>query len=262
MEVFGGKMDSAAQRKQFWDDQAKAYSGSTMAVNSDPHLEEMSTREILKLIPDGLRVCDVGCGNGHPIIEAALQNPHGVFSGCDSSVEMVDIAKARNTAPNLTFWHGDITTMRDQAPTFDIVLGRRLLVNLNYGEKLAALDNIRAMLKPHGKYIMVECWQEPLDKINAMRKIIGAEEIKVRSVNEYLTQSFFTREICQRFTPKSIAPKTYGSLYYLESRVFNAGGDYNAPINLLAKKLIEAGLDPLTYEYGYCPESIWELQPR
>jgi ubiquinone/menaquinone biosynthesis C-methylase UbiE len=255
-------MDSADQRKQFWDDQAKTYSGSTMAVNFDPHLEEISTREILKLIPDGLRVCDVGCGNGHPIIEAALQNPHGVFTGCDSSVEMVKIALARNTAPNLTFFHGDITTMTtDPLPRFDIVLGRRLLINLNYGEKLAALDNIRAMLKPYGKYIMVECWQEPLDKINAMRKIIGADEIKVRSVNEYLTYDF-AREMWQRFTPTSIAPKTYSSLYYFISRVFNAGGDYNAPINLLAKKLIEAGLDPLTSEYGYCPESIWELQPR
>jgi ubiquinone/menaquinone biosynthesis C-methylase UbiE len=254
-------MDSAAQRKQFWDDQAKKHGTTTMAVNSDPHLEEMSTREILKLIPDGLRVIDVGCGNGHPIIEAALQNPHGQFSACDSSVEMIDTAIARNTAPNLAFWHGDITTITDPIPGYDIVLGRRLLINLNYGEKLRALDNILAMLKPHGKYIMVECWQEPLDKINAMRKVIGAEEIKVRSVNEYLTHSF-ARELWQRFTPRSIAPKTYGSLYYFISRVFNAGGDYNAPINLLAKKLIEAGLDPVTYEYGYCPENIWELQPR
>jgi len=252
-------MEGIAQRKEYWEQPGQV-------TNFDPHLEELSTKEILKLIPDGLKVADIGCGNGHPIIEAALANPNGRFHGFDASGAMIAEATKLNTASNLEFKIVDIaeTLMHPLMAfetRFDIVLSRRLLINLNYGEKIRVLDNIIKMLNPHGKYIMCECWQEPLDRINAMRKVLGAEAIPVRPVNEYLTQDF-ARELWARFTPLSIAPRTYGSLYYIISRVFNARGDYNDPINLKAIRLVESGFDPLTAEYGYCPESIWILKPR
>ena len=250
---------SREEREAFWNQPGQV-------TNFDPHLEELSTREILKLIPDGLKVADIGCGGGNPIIAAALANPNGRFHGFDASKAMIEAATTLNTAKNLEFRVRNIAEplvhpFMAFETRFDIVLSRRLLINLNYGEKIRVLDNIIKMLNPHGKYIMCECWQEPLDRINAMRKVLGAEAIPVRPVNEYLTQDF-ARELWARFTPLSIAPRTYGSLYYFISRVFNARGDYNDPINLKAMRLVESGFDPLTAEYGYCPESIWILKPR
>src|ERR1700730_1553745 len=54
------------------------------------------------LIPDGLRVVDLGCGTGHLL--AALNPAHGV--GVDMSPAMIDIA--RRNHPDLEFVVGDV----------------------------------------------------------------------------------------------------------------------------------------------------------
>src|SRR6516162_1981053 len=238
MAQFGGKMIvNREEREAFWNQPGQV-------TNFDPHLEELSTREILKLIPDGLKVADIGCGGGNPIIAAALANPNGRFHGFDASKAMIEAATTLNTAKNLEFRVRDISEplvhpLMAFETRFDIVLSRRLLINLNYGEKIRVLDNIVKMLNPHGKYIMCECWQEPLYRINAMRKNLGYNAIPVRPVNEYLTEEFM-REVTQRFVPRMINPIDYGSHYYFISRVYNADGDYNDPINRRALRLTEA----------------------
>jgi hypothetical protein len=144
---------------------------------------------------------------------------------------------------------------------YDIVLGKRLLINIKGFAKLQALKNIYAMLKPNGAYIMIECFVEPLERINNIRSRLGLERINVRSFNEYLHASFIG-DIGRYFDVEKLIDR--GSLYYFISRVFNAylsGGkpEYQAPINKLAAQLTLEGVQPMQ---GYAPEVTYLLKKK
>jgi hypothetical protein len=108
---------------------------------------------------------------------------------------------------------------------------------------------------------MIECFLEPLERINSVRARLGLDRINVRSFNEYLGSSFM-KEIDRYFVVEKKIDR--GSLYYFISRVFNAylsGGkpEYLAPINQLAAQLTLDGVEPML---GYAPEVTNLLRKR
>ena len=86
------------------------------------------------LVPEGLRVLDLGCGTGHLL--AALKPSYGV--GLDFSPRMVEIA--RSNYPGLQFIHGDVedaeTISRLQGP-FDVIV---------FSDTIGSLDDCQSTL--------------------------------------------------------------------------------------------------------------------
>ena len=250
--------------KEFWEEQALKHGESVAAVNFDPIAEQIETKLLNELIGDGFSVADVGCGNGGTLIELAVARPNGIFVGYDLAQGMVDVAESHRNRiglKNVRFVQFDATTSIPEKEAYDIVLGKRLLINIKGSAKLQALKNIYAMLKPNGAYIMIECFVEPLERINNIRSRLGLERIKVRSFNEYL-QASFIGEIGRYFDVEKLIDR--GSLYYFISRVFNAylsGGkpEYQAPINKLAAQLTLEGVQPMQ---GYAPEVTYLLKKK
>ena len=106
---------------------------------------------------------------------------------------------------------------------------------------------------------MMECFLEPLRRINDMRIKIGLNEIRVRPFNEYLEEDFI-ENISDLFSVEREVD--YEGLYYFISRIFNAylsDGEpaYDAPINQLAEKLLSLGFNPIK---GYSPELGYVLK--
>jgi ubiquinone/menaquinone biosynthesis C-methylase UbiE len=252
--------------KEFWEKQAIEHGDNVAAVNFDPIQEDLVVELLNEIVPDGMAVADMGCGNGRALIELAVARPNGRFVGYDFAENMVSVAEARRQKfglSNVRFACFDATDAlpSDAIGAFDIVLGKRLLINVKGPTKLKALKNIADMLKPGGTYIMVECFDEPLQRINKIRAGLGLERIVVRSFNEYLIESFID-EVRTLFTVERIVDRD--SLYYFISRIFNAylsGGkpDYHAPINQLAGRLVHEGVRPMT---GYSPEVTYVLKKR
>lgn len=252
--------------KDFWETQAEKYKEDVMAVNFDPQEEELELYALDNLIKDNETILDLGCGNGRTIIRLAPKKPNSCFYGIDFAKGMIDIAnktKEELKQENVKFWHFDASSKG--LPSFlnnkkyDKIITKRLLINLKGNKKYDAIDNIFTLLKKDGIYIMIECFKEPLIKINEIRKKLELDEITVKFFNEYLTHDIFNKINNKFFIYKKI---DFESLYYFISRVFNAflangEPDYNSPINKLAVKLIQNGVNPVE---GYSPEILYLLK--
>jgi ubiquinone/menaquinone biosynthesis C-methylase UbiE len=253
--------------KEFWEEQASKYGEGVAAVNFDPIEDNFAGTLYQELVPDKRRVADLGCGNGRTSIELAQRCPGGKFIGFDFAENMVRVAEERRQRleiKNVLFRQFDVTATDlpdGAAGAFDIVIGKRLLINIKGDSKRRALRNIHKMLTHDGTYIMTECFIEPLDRINDIRATLDLERIGVKFFNEYLSDAFM-EEINKYFTVERKID--IGSLYYFISRVFNSylsGGkpDYFAPINQLASKLVLSGVRPMQ---GYAPEVTLVLKKR
>ena len=249
----------------FWEDQAEKHGFDVEAVNYDPHGEDLEMFVLQDLIEDGQRICDLGCGNGRTVLQLAEQNQKAEFVGVDSSASMIEVAETIREGEgfdNVTFHHHDareenVTELFDQK--FDIVITKRLLINVQGEEKLHVIDNIDAILKHDGVYLMIECFLEPLKNTNDVRELIGLSRIEVKRFNEYLTHDFF-EEIDDRFDIRESIE--FGSFYYFISRVFNAyladgEPNYHTRINKLAVELSKQGVVDFD---GYGPEVLHILE--
>lgn len=252
--------------KDFWEEQALKYKDSVKAVNFDPLAEELELNTIDSLIKDKQSVCDLGCGNGLLLLHLAKKFPLNKFYGFDFSDSMIENAnnlKKEHNLDNVEFKVFDLTqNIIDIIDIkFDVVITKRLLINLKGETKFKAIHNINNLLKKEGTYIMFECFIEPLDKINEIRKLLNLKEIEVKFFNEYLNYNFI-EEISDIFSVKD--KKDFGSLYYFISRIFNAylsegEASYNAPINELAVNLSKKGFNPIS---GYSPEIMYIFEKK
>jgi len=247
--------------KSFWESQAAKFKNDVKAVNFDPLEEDLEFFYLGQLVKDGESVCDLGCGNGRTLLDLALKNPQCDFHGVDFAENMIKIAndtKISMGVQNINFYclsAGSDDLEKILMRKFDKVISKRLLINLNSNDKLKAIENIHKILKDNGDYIMVECFMEPLERINIIRGKLELSEIKIKFFNEYLSEEFLT-EISKIFVLNREID--FESLYYFISRVFNASlsqgePDYFAPINKLALELTKMGINPIK---GMSPEKI------
>ena len=254
--------------KEFWEKQAKDYKFDVKAVNFDPIEEELELFFLDSLIESEGKICDIGCGNGRTLLHLANSKPNSEFYGLDFIDDMITTAKEQKQLMGLKNIEFDVLDANDENVKkmfnfkFDQVISKRLLINIHGADnKNKVVKNIHSILKDNGRYIMIECFIEPLDKINEIRKSLDLSEIKVKHFNEYLTHDFL-QEINDLFEIEQIID--FESLYYFTSRIYNAHlskgePDYYAPINQLAAKLTKTGVNAMT---GYSPEMIYVLKKK
>jgi len=249
----------------FWEEQAVQLKEDVRAVNFDPILDELENFFLEELVGDNDVVCDLGCGNGRATIYLAQKKPNSLFCGIDFADNMIKVANEQKQQLNIAnvYFRQHDAAADDLLPFLDIkfdkIVSKRLLINLKGDKKLKVIKNIHSLLKDNGKLIMVECFSEPLSKINNIRRKLNLNEITVKFFNEYLSFNFL-HEIKDYF---SVCQKIdFGSLYYFISRIFNAAlsegtPDYSAPMNMLAAQLIKMGVNPIE---EYSPEMIFVLK--
>jgi SAM-dependent methyltransferase len=101
------------------------------------------------LIPEGLRVLDLGCGNGHLL--AALRPSSGI--GVDFSPGKV--ARAKNAHPDQTFICDDIENLKDTpdfAEAFDVIVMSDTIGSLD--DCLATFQSLHRFCKPETRLIV------------------------------------------------------------------------------------------------------------
>lgn len=194
-------------------------------------------------------ILDVGCGNGFSTIKIATTYPETYITGVDFSPEMIAAAKKADNYGQVDFCEGDVLALSRnidlQAGSYDVVISTRCLINLaNWAEQKLAILEMRKMLKPGGRLILVENFQEGLDNLNAIRAGVGLPPIKTRWHNKYLPMAEF-----KKFLGTGLFSLEYteniGNFYYMASRVLYAKmaadkgeePDYNHPINAIASQM-------------------------
>lgn len=220
---------------EFWNKQALKHKNSQLATTPDLFAAQLEIKEILKYLSNGDTVLDIGCGNGFKDIEYCKQRDI-IIKGFDYSEEMIKNAKQYENE-NLSFEQGDILELNENI-LYDIVITNRCLINLaTHEQQIHAIDNIYDVLKPGGKYLMMECTKQGLNKINEVRQNLELETIKERWHNKYLDEEKIIEYVKQKFG--AIEINNFNSTYFLISRTINAleGCDYNSNINKIASLL-------------------------
>jgi ubiquinone/menaquinone biosynthesis C-methylase UbiE len=130
---------------------AKAGRGSSMERGHRP-VGEQAIR-LLEISADG-RVLDVGCGNGWATRLMAEMAPDGRVVGIDISDEMVDLARESSDGfSNLEFREGGAEKLSFAEGEFTHAFSMESLYY--YGDIPRALQEIRRVLKPGGKFACV-----------------------------------------------------------------------------------------------------------
>ncbi|MDP1602216.1 MAG: class I SAM-dependent methyltransferase [Legionella sp.] len=101
------------------------------------------------------KVLDIGCGTGNISYQVATQRlTTGKLTGLDISHKMINFASKHYQAPNLSFEHNDVLTMR-HGGCFDIALSFWTLSWVSIENQLEALKNIIRSLNGEGKFFLM-----------------------------------------------------------------------------------------------------------
>jgi SAM-dependent methyltransferase len=107
---------------------------------------------------DGMRVVELGCGNGNVACYIAKQiGPRGSVVGIDNSPDQIEQARKQAQARRLTnveFRVGDAGSADLPEGTFDMAYGRLILMHLAQPGK--ALERMRLLVRPGGHVVCEE----------------------------------------------------------------------------------------------------------
>lgn len=107
----------------------------------------------------GETMLDIGCGTGTLAMAAKRRvGPSGQVFGLDASPEMVAAvrAKARKARLELTVEAGPAQALPIAASSFDLVTSTLMLHHLDRTARTACIDEIRRVLKPGGRVLVVD----------------------------------------------------------------------------------------------------------
>lgn len=249
--------------RTFWQQQAETYRESDLATAPDHHYRNLEIRSIFSHLIDGEDVLDVGCGNGYSTAYFAARQRKSNFVGIDYSDEMIANAPK---GERLEFSVGDVLTLGEteilKDRRFDTVMCCRLLINLkDWKEQQQGILNMKALLKPGGRLILIENTQEGLDRLNGLREQAGLHAIETRWHNFYIPERKMDKFLKEQFTVDH--RQNIGNLYYILSRVVyarlaqdeGAEPDYDHRINEIASSL------PLL-QGDYSPNWLYVLREK
>lgn len=233
--------------KQFWDQQAEQHGASPVATSPDHYYRDMEIRRILPWLRGRRTILDVGCGNGYSTFKFVDRYPNASICGMDYSEKMISAAKTmRGDRGQPGFMvHDVLEPLLTGLDRYDAIVTERCLINLtSREEQAAAILNLKQLLKPGGRLILVENMADGLNALNNLREQWGLPVIKQRWHNCYLPL-YDTLEFLHSNKFNIHAVHNIGNLYYILSRVVYAkiaamqGKEprYDHPINAIASKL-------------------------
>ncbi|SEE59457.1 class I SAM-dependent methyltransferase [Jiangella alba] len=120
------------------------------ADDADPETHRAWAAELVRRLPAGADVLDLGCGNGVPVARD-LSAAGFAVTGVDLSE--VQVARARALVPGATFRTADATAVEFAAGSFDAVVCLYALIHLPLAEQPPLLERIAGWLRPGGLFV-------------------------------------------------------------------------------------------------------------
>jgi ubiquinone/menaquinone biosynthesis C-methylase UbiE len=214
---------------------AQTHGASPRSSMEDDFVRESEiswTKNVIRVLQaraaGGLRVLDLGCGNGFTLQSLVEAYPSCSFSGVDFSEDLLAIARSRNL-PRTELSQGDARRLSFADASFDFVYTERCLINiLDAEEQIRGVREIARVLKPGGYYLMIESFTDGLEANNKARADCGLQAIKEPYHNRYFEKGALLDAIQGWFTPAELSESERSSFpfhpnflssYYFVSRV-------------------------------------------
>lgn len=172
------------------------------------------TIALARLVP-GERVLEVGCGTGEIAVRAkARTGPTGSVAGIDPSPEIITVARQKAARANLDIDYrvAGAEALPFADATFDVVLSSLMMHHLPEDVKPRALAEIRRVLKPSGRLLVVD-FTEPTSRLGRLQPVWLVHRrlpSDVRDLPELLEAA--------GFAAVEVGPTGFGFLGYVQGR--------------------------------------------
>ncbi len=185
----------------------------------DKNLHKLEIDTALRYISKNDTVADFGCGEA--IATVMYAGAAKKVSGFDtSSLQRKKAEQKINDLglKNISIHDGDILNIDGIKERFDVIVTQRCLINLvSFEEQKRAISNIHKLLKPGGRYIMIENTDEAFDSLNSIRADFGLGPIPKHWHNLFFRHD----ELMDFFRGRFKLKAHHGfSLYYFLTRVY------------------------------------------
>lgn len=183
--------------------QTKGYKGLGMegpvaqwyAKNTRKDLDEFKAlaQRMSANLHEGSSVLEVAPGPGYFAIELAKLGKYKI-TGLDISNTFVDIARrnALEGGVQVDFQHGNVSQMPFQDGSFDLIVCRAAFKN--FAEPVAALKEMRRVLRPGGKALIIDLRRDaPKEAIDGY-----VDKMKMGAINSVVTKLTFRLMLLKR----------------------------------------------------------------
>lgn len=231
----------------YWSSSAEAVTDQDglKPTARDPYLQAAVEAAIESKLPKSGVLFDFGCGDGTSTARFA---PHvSKAIGFDYIPAYVEMAKKAH--PALTFAQADVGQLQPIVKEYgkaDIAISIRCLINLPTWElQKTALDQIADTIKPGGRYLFSEGWQEGWDALNVMRHKLGLPAINLVSYNRLLSRQELERHVAGKF---EIVDYVNLGFYIFMSRVLQPAfvapnnPTHTHPLNRIGQEMLRRGV--------------------
>jgi SAM-dependent methyltransferase len=207
------KRDFDAELKNYWEDP------STVSI-IDKNLHQLEIETVCRHLLPTDYVGDFGCGNGEATVCYARKVRKCV--GIERSSQLrrkAEQAVKRSGLSNLVIRAGDIMDQSSQIPVeFDVIVTQRLLINLaSWEDQMQAVRNIHRMLKPGGRFVMIENTNDAFAALNDVRSLVELPPVPQHWHNRF----FDYDQLMAFFQDKFQVLRHYDfGFYYLLTRCF------------------------------------------
>lgn len=234
--------------KKHWETLAEKYAEdlkSTTKTSTIKKLEINAIQNTIKQIINivgNVNILEVGCGNGHNLIELSKKFGQYDFDGLDYSSQMIENAekiKKQYKISNLNFLVGDILDIEKNnnlRKEYDIVFTDRCLINLNTVElQKKGIEQIVKKIKKEGYLILIENVIQTYNAQNTMRESIGLTKRIPDEYNLFIDENEILSYMQKKLNLKLLEVNDFGSLhdiilYVLLPKINNGNIDYTHPI--------------------------------
>jgi len=229
-----------------WESQASAHGVDPDASWGDANAIELEIRALIKYIEPGTQLLDAGCANGFTTFRMLERNPAAVHA-FDFSERMVEAAKraatTRDPESKIHFYHANILEIPEPKDSVDLAYAVRVLINLPTWERQQqAVAEMHRILKPGGRYVLIEGFSGSMAKLNALRELAGLPAIQPPSFNLWIDEPKLEACVRERFEVEHI--DRFTSVYYVATRFLRdltLRGDeppsYSSALHDLAREL-------------------------
>ena len=195
-------MATKSTTDQFWDQRAALETDPAQVNIGDSVQRDHELQFVFQHLSPDVRMVEIGCGNGY--VSQQLRDRVAHLDAFDYAEAMVARARELYGETNNRFFTDSVLDPIHTRSDYDVALCVRVLINLrDLEEQRVAIANMRGMLRPGGRLILIEGFRDGFDAINALRTAVGLIEAKPASINFYSYLGDLLPTVHEYFTVES-----------------------------------------------------------